>query len=82
MLAAAMSSETSPSSIRTTTTSLMPARSSASISAGPIVVPFFSTSGPWRRVWTVTPPIASLGLAGPNFMPLLLFLWAAGEAPP
>ena len=41
---------------------------SASTSAGPIVVPFLSTSDPWRRVWTVTPPIASAGLAGPNFM--------------
>ena len=68
MLAAATSSETSPSSSRTTTISLTPALSSASTSPGPIVVPFFSTSDPWRRVCTVTPPIASAGLAGPNFM--------------
>ena len=44
--------------------------SNASASAAPIVVPFFSTSAPCRSVCTVTPPIASLGLAGPNFMPL------------
>ncbi len=59
--AAAASSETSPFSSRTTTTSLTPALVSASTSAGPIVVPFLSTSDPWRRVWTVTPPIASVG---------------------
>ena len=32
------------------------------------------------KVWTVTPPIASAGLAGPNFMPRLLFLWQAAAA--
>jgi hypothetical protein len=37
-------------SSRTTTISLTPARFSASTSAGPIVVPFFSTSDPWRSV--------------------------------
>ncbi len=68
MSPAATSSETSPSSSRTTTISLTPALLSASTSAEPIVVPFFSTSDPWRRVCTVTPPIASAGLAGPNFM--------------
>ena len=69
MLAAATSSETSPSSSRTTTISFTPALFSASTSAGPIVVPFLSTSDPCRNVCTVTPPIASAGLAGPNFMP-------------
>ena len=67
MLAAATSSDTSPSSSRTTTISLTPARVSASTSAGPIVVPFFSTSDPCRRVWTVTPPIASAGAGGTEF---------------
>ena len=74
MPAAATSSETSPSSSRTTTISLTPASVERLDFGGPIVVPFFSTSDPWRSVCTVTPPIASAGLAGPNFMPPLLFL--------
>ncbi len=48
--AAALSSETSPGSSRATTMSLIPAASSAATSAGPISVPFFSTSVPWRMV--------------------------------
>jgi len=47
---AATSSETSPSSSRTTTISFTPALLSVSTSAAPMVVPFFSTSAPCRRV--------------------------------
>jgi hypothetical protein len=80
MPAAAMSSETSPCSSRTTTISATPALVSASTSSGPIVVPFFSTNAPWRSVCTVTPPIASRGLAGPNFMPPALSRYPSATA--
>ena len=69
--AAALSSDTSPGSSRATTTSLMPAASSAATSAGPISVPFLSTSEPWRMVWTAVAPSASRGGTGPNFMKTL-----------
>ncbi len=57
--------------------SLMPAASSAATSAGPISVPFLSTSAPWRMVWTAVAPSASRGGTGPNFMTALTGLAAA-----
>ena len=59
----------SAAAVATTSEAKPAAPAAAATSAAPIVVPFLSTSEPCRSVCTVTPPIASAGLAGPNFMP-------------
>ena len=66
--AAASFSETSPGSSRAATISLIPARSSATISASPMTVPFFTTRSFARTECAAVAPLASRGGTGPNFM--------------